>query len=290
MLIVDAQVHIWAAHTPERPWPAWAIGTPERPRNLAHRPVPFSKDDLLREMDAADVNRAVIIPPSFEGDRNDVGLTAARLHPDRFAVMGRIEGRLDNNTPGARAQVAAWRKQPGMLGLRLTFRAKPFRPMLAEGRTNWLWAEAEKAHVPVMVMVDHEQVPFIDEIAQRHPALKLIMDHLCLASGQKDEEAFAGLDKVLALARLSNIAVKASALPCYTGDSYPYRRLHPYLRRVFDAFGPQRMFWGTDFTRLPCSYRQAVIMFTEEIPWLTAQDKEWIMGRGLCEWIGWTLP
>jgi hypothetical protein len=31
-------------------------------------------------------------------------------------------------------------------------------------------------------------------------------------------------------------------------------------------------------------------MFTEEMPWLTAQDKEWTMGRGLCEWLGWSLP
>jgi hypothetical protein len=31
-------------------------------------------------------------------------------------------------------------------------------------------------------------------------------------------------------------------------------------------------------------------MFTEEIPWLTAADKETIMGRGLCEWLGWKLP
>ncbi len=31
-------------------------------------------------------------------------------------------------------------------------------------------------------------------------------------------------------------------------------------------------------------------MFTEEIPWLTDDDKEWIMGRGLCEWVGWALP
>jgi len=28
-------------------------------------------------------------------------------------------------------------------------------------------------------------------------------------------------------------------------------------------------------------------MFTEEIPWLSADDKAWIMGRGICEWIGW---
>lgn len=73
-------------------------------------------------------------------------------------------------------------------------------------------------------------------------------------------------------------------------QGYPYRALHPYLRRVYDAFGPKRMFWGTDLARLPCTYRQAVTMFTEEIPWLTRVDKEWIMGRALCEWLGWKMP
>jgi predicted TIM-barrel fold metal-dependent hydrolase len=66
-------------------------------------------------------------------------------------------------------------------------------------------------------------------------------------------------------------------------------RLHPYIRRVYDAFGPQRMFWGTDLTRLPCTYREGIAMFTEHLPWLSAADKEWIMGRGVCEWIGWKL-
>jgi hypothetical protein len=31
-------------------------------------------------------------------------------------------------------------------------------------------------------------------------------------------------------------------------------------------------------------------MFIDEIPWLSASDKEWIMGRGVCEWIGWPMP
>jgi hypothetical protein len=66
----------------------------------------------------------------------------------------------------------------------------------------------------------------------------------------------------------------------------PHREV-PLGRRVYDAFGPQRVFWGTDLTRLPCTYRQAVTMFTEDISWLTADDKEWIMGRGVCEWLGW---
>jgi hypothetical protein len=59
---------------------------------------------------------------------------------------------------------------------------------------------------------------------------------------------------------------------------------------VYDAFGPRRTVWGTDWTRLPCRWRQAVTLFTEELPWLPASDKTWIMGRAICEWLGWALP
>jgi len=42
-------------------------------------------------------------------------------------------------------------------------------------------------------------------------------------------------------------------------------------------------------SRLPCTYRQGVTMFTEEMPFLPAADREWIMGRGVCEWLGWKV-
>ncbi len=73
MDIVDSQVHLWSADSPERPWP------PGRAQE-AQKPYP---------MDLAGVRRVVIVPPSWEGDRNDVALEAARAYSDRFAVMGR---------------------------------------------------------------------------------------------------------------------------------------------------------------------------------------------------------
>lgn len=275
MLIVDAQVHLWAANSPERPWPA---------RHQPHRLQPLTQDELLREMAAAGVDRAVIVPPSWEGERNDIALAAAQAHPDRFAVMGR----LDPEAPASRGLIATWRKQPGMLGLRFTFNRPFLRPLLAEGRIDWLWPAAEKAGVPIMVLAMHSDLHLLDRVAERHPGLKLVIDHLGLTTG-KGEEAFRGIDQLLALARRPNIAVKASCLPHYTTDAYPYRWLHPYIRRVYDAFGPRRMFWGSDLSRLPCTYRQGVTLFTEELPWLSPTDLEWIMGRGVCEWIGWKV-
>lgn len=279
MFIVDAQVHIWGADTPERPWPS--------PRQIQpHREQPFSKEDLLHEMNAAGVRRVVVVPPAWEGDRNDLALEAARSYSERFAVMGR----LNPESPASRGLMASWRQQRGMLGLRLDFKRPLVRPTLSEGRADWLWKEAEQAGVPIMVLVDSAQLEFMDQIADRHPGLRLAIDHMARTTGAKDEEAFGDLDKLLAVAKRPNVAVKATCLPRYTRDSYPYRRLHPYLRRIYDAFGPKRVFWGTDLTHLSCSYTQAITMITEEIPWLSVEDKKWIMGRGICEWLGWPMP
>ena len=51
--------------------------------------------------------------------------------------------------------------------------------------------------------------------------------------------------------------------------------------------GRKRFFWGTDITRMPCSYRQCVTLFTEELPWLKGNDLEQVMGQGVCDWLGW---
>ena len=72
--------------------------------------------------------------------------------------------------------------------------------------------------------------------------------------------------------------------------AYPFRSFHEHLHRCFDAFGPERMFWGTDITRMPCSWRQCVTVFTEELSWLKGRDLELVMGEALCNWVGWRLP
>jgi L-fuconolactonase len=196
------------------------------------------------------------------------------LHPDHFAVMGRLVPDAANG----RERIAAWRKQPGMLGLRFSFgRVREYADALAKGRLEWIWAAAECARLPIMLMVAPHQLHLVDGIAQRYAELRLVIDHLARQFGKKDEEAFAEFDDLLTLAKRPNVAVKASSLPAYTSDAYPYRRIHSYLRRVYDAFGPKRIFWGTDLTKLTCTYLEAVTLFTEEMPWLSSEDKEWIM-------------
>src|SRR5260370_16566189 len=94
MKVVDARVHIGGATTPERPWPA---------RGEPHRALPLGKEELLTEMDKAGVDGVAIVPPSWEGDRNDLAIDAASSHPDRFCIMGRF----DPDAPGPRDALAA---------------------------------------------------------------------------------------------------------------------------------------------------------------------------------------
>lgn len=253
---------------------------PER----AHLPVPLDAETVIRMMDEAGVDRAILVPPSLEGDRNDLALQAARDYPKRFAVMGRLK--LDD--PSARERLTEMKSEPGMLGVRLTFHRDNDRPFLTNGVADWFWPSAEALGIPVMVHAP-ERLPHISEIARRHPKLTIIVDHMGFARETSDGNAAAGADRLLALANIPNVSVKVSALPCYSTEPYPFRNLHDPLRRIIEGFGVRRSFWGSDLSRMlsRCTYRQAVTMFTEELDSLSARDLEWVMGRGILELLHW---
>src|SRR4051794_17108228 len=135
-MIVDAQAHLWTAETPDWKW------VPGRKPQL---PEPFTIEKLLPMMDEAGVDRVVIVPPSWPGDRNDYAIEAARRHPNRFAIMGRVPVQ----DPKSAALFAKWKEQPGMKGIRLTFMREQ-ASLLTSGSADWVWAEAEKAGLPIM--------------------------------------------------------------------------------------------------------------------------------------------
>ena len=202
MLIVDAQVHIWSSG---------------KPTNANHRQVAaFTKDELLKEMDEAGVDAAVIHPPaSWDPGSNELAVEAARQHPNRLAILGNFP--LDR--PESRALIDGWKRRPGMLGLRFTFLQPHQKTWPTDGTIDWLWPAAERAGVPVALQAATFMAK-VGEVAARHPRLK-------------------------------------------------------------------RMFWGTDITRMPCPWRPCVTLFTEELPWLNGRDLELVMGRAICDWLGW---
>ena len=277
MMVTDAQAHIWEPETPDRPWIEGA-------RTFTHGDR-FGVDDLLTQMQAAGVDRVVLVPPSFEGYRNDVCLAAAAEHPDRFRVMGRIS----LTDPASRGQLAGWRNQPGMLGVRVTFSRGASAHWLNDGTADWFWPEAEAAGVPVMIFAP-DLLDQVARIAGEHPSLRLVIDHLGIRTDLKDDAIDPVIDDLVGLAKYDNIAVKASCLPSNVTEGYPFPSLHDRIRRVVDAFSPQRTFWGSDVTRLPCTYDEVRRLFVDELDFLSDEDLDWVMGRGVSQWLGWEGP
>jgi predicted TIM-barrel fold metal-dependent hydrolase len=274
MQIVDAQIHLWenARMSPQ------------------HRQIPtYSMDDALQEMAEAGVDAAVLHPPSSLGEAvNMLAVEAARQHPDTFCILGHF----DLQRPDRLDIVKHWRQRPGMLGFRFTFNQPHQQRWWSDGSLDWFWAACEQEGLPIGLLAGGHMAD-LGRIAARHPGLKLHIDHCGRGGGGgsgTDDAAFANLGEMLALATYPNVAVKLSGAPSYSSHPYPYRNIHPYLRQIFDAFGPQRCFWGTDITRMPCSYRQCVTMFTEELPWLQGRDLELVMGEAICDWLGWKRP
>src|SRR5262249_59473086 len=74
MLIVDAQIHLWSKGTTLPP----------------HRAEPYLLEEALRDMDAAGVDCALIHPPSWDADSNELAVAAGRAHPDRFSIPRRF--------------------------------------------------------------------------------------------------------------------------------------------------------------------------------------------------------
>jgi predicted TIM-barrel fold metal-dependent hydrolase len=280
LTIIDAQVHVWLPETPDRRWP---------PGGAARVQLPYALDytKLLKLMDEAGVDRAILVPPSWEGERNDHALEAAARYPNRFAVMGRMA--LDQ--PANAERLRHWKAQPGMLGIRQVFMGKRERAWLSDGTADWFWREAEAAGVPVMLHAAG-LMNEVGAIAEKHPGLTLVLDHFGLSSGiVKEGRTSEAIEEAAALAKHNNVYVKVSAAPVYSREAYPFRDLDAHIKRLIDAYGPQRCFWGTDLSHAihNATYRQCVTHFTEALTFLSDQDKELIMGRSLAKCLGWPI-
>jgi predicted TIM-barrel fold metal-dependent hydrolase len=278
MFISDAQIHIWGPNTAERPWPRGGPRT--------HRFPPLHADEVLEQMARAGVDRTVLVPPSSEGDYNDVVLAAAREHPTRFAVMGR----LNLDAPEV-ADLSRWREQPGMLGVRVSVHDR------ALSSADWLFRAAAEAQLPVMVMAPRQHEA-IAAVAQRHRELRIIVDHLNLVTTSMTADTSRpipgdlgeSIEPLLPLAAFDNVAVKLSALPCMVDEAFPFPTLTPHVRRVVDAFGAERCMWGSDLSRLPCTYSEWVDAMAAGLGCLSPAEVEQIMGRTLASWLDWPEP
>jgi L-fuconolactonase len=279
MLITDSQVHLYLPDTPGRPWP-------EQYRTNSRELPEFLPSTLLRMMKSAGVGRAVIVPPIWAGLDNEPCLRWAREYPEQLGIMGRFDFQDPDPT-----RLEGWLDRPGMLGIRLSGQLET-GDWLDVDQFRWFWSAIERLGIPVMVLTSGSRIRSVDTLAAHFPEARLIIDHLAVSVGDLDKiDPWENLDDVLALAKHPNVYGKLSALPLNTLEPYPYPSQTPIIRRVYDAFGPQRLAWGSDGSRLRrSSYHESVDHILQTIEFFNDDDREWIMGKTISALLNWSVP
>jgi predicted TIM-barrel fold metal-dependent hydrolase len=246
---------------------------------------PVSSGDLLGWMDAAGVDAGLLVTIAPYAPDNSYALEAAAAHPGRFAVVGRV----DSAAPDLEAAISGWRAA-GMVGVRLIIGSQAERAAFRSGGYERLFRACAAARLPLCVYPPGI-LPELRPVAEAHPALPLVIDHLGLAQPplmKPDPDPFERLPELLALAAFPNVAVKLTGMPALSAERPPFADLKEPLLRILDAFTPARALWGSDATRTAAlhSYADAVA-FIRDSPYLDGASKAQILGGALRRIFGW---
>jgi predicted TIM-barrel fold metal-dependent hydrolase len=264
MNIIDAHPHIYSGDRDKYP----TIDDPWSPGE------PATAEDLKTKMDAAGVAKAVFIQTStFYGHDNRYVMESTQKHsewatgvvtlsPDEPKHLDVIEDAVKNySVRGLRGTTG----QHGTLG---------------SPSVKTLWTKARDLGITVncMVMDDLERVYEIELLARQLPDLNIVIDHCFMLNAfRKSSETLKALER---LANLPNVHAKLTSGTHGSARVYPHEDMHGPLKRVIDAFTPQRCVWGSNFPNALWSkgttYAQNLSLFTDELD-LSQSDQEHIL-------------
>jgi L-fuconolactonase len=282
--ILDTQIHVWEPDSPERPWDqAFAASR----ASFIKFGDAITIERALGAMDAVGVGRAYVTSFHLYHDM-DYALEAATRHPDRFAVVPHVE----LSQPEPAQFFAGLLAHPGVVALRISLMGKGdenFRK-LRDGAFDPLLDAIAATGLPLMILASGE-VGELAYIADRHPGLTIIVDHLGMIQGPNrtpPDDRFAGIGDLVALARFANVAVKATGVPTLSRESYPFADVRPRLRVVLDAFGADRVMWGSDFTRTrPLHTYADAVNYVRHGDWLSEHERRWLLSGTAEKLVGW---
>lgn len=262
--IVDSHVHLWK-NDPRYPWPA----------DLKTRPTEDAlPETLLALMRAHGVDRTVVVHVIYYRWDCRYAAEVVTAHPDRLAGVCRVDPR----DPRAAADLERWARA-GLHGVRLSPAAGSDGDWIADrAQMDLICSKAAELAVPMCVLCPIQRIPDVERVIERHDGrLDVCIDHMAdCPIGEPDE-----LQKLLRLARYERVFVKLSHLWLLSRQKYPYRDTHDQVRRLYDAFGPRRLMWGTDWPAVEsyCGYGRALALYRDELKFLSDEDRGWILGK-----------
>jgi predicted TIM-barrel fold metal-dependent hydrolase len=262
--IIDPHVHVWK-NDPRYPWPA-EVKDPPREDALP--------ETLLGLMKANGVEKTVIVHViHYRWDCRYAG-DVLKAHPDRFRGVCRVDPKSD----GAADDLSRWVRDYGFQGVRLSPAAGEAGDWINDRkRIDRILDRAVALKVPLCVLCGTGRLPDVARVLERYrDSLDACIDHMADCPIDRPEE----LQKLLALARLPRVFVKVSHLWSLSRQKYPYKDTHNQVKRLSDAFGPQRLMWGTDWPLVEkhCGYARALALYRDEIGGWTSEERRWVLG------------
>ncbi|MEV0523739.1 amidohydrolase family protein [Streptomyces sp. NPDC050439] len=236
--IVDAHHHVWDLSVRDQEWITGDALAPIR-RN-------FSLTDLLPAARAAGVTATVLVQT----------VTVAEETPEFLALaagsdlVAGVVGWTDLTHPAVGDTLGGLRELPGgqhLVGIRHQVQGEPDPQWLLRPDVRRGLAAVGAAGLAYDLVVLPHQLPACVEAAREHPELTFVLDHLGkppIASGALEPWAAA----VRSLAALPNTVCKLSGLVTEADPkSWTVDGLRPYADTVLDAFGPDRLIFGSDW-------------------------------------------
>ncbi|MFG2650315.1 amidohydrolase family protein [Streptomyces sp. NPDC048436] len=249
--LVDAHHHVWDLSVRDQEWITGDALAPIR-RN-------FSLADLEPEARAAGVAATVLVQTVTVAEETPEFLALAA---ESDLVAG-VVGWTDLTHPDVADTLAAMRQLSGgqrLVGIRHQVQGEPDPQWLLRPDVRRGLAAIGAANLAYDLIVLPHQLPACVKAAQEHPELTLVLDHLGkppIASGALEPWAAA----VRALAALPNTVCKLSGLVTEADPkTWTVDDLRPYADTVLDAFGPDRLMFGSDWPvcTLAATYAEVV--------------------------------
>lgn len=220
------------------------------------------------------VDRAVLVQPVYPGEDNSYVADTAAHDPDVFAAVCVVDPR----KPDAAERLTYWVKDRGCRGLRLRPKVAAEEQCFGDPSTFPLWQEAERRQIAINVLCNFEHLGAVAKLAQRFPAVPIVIDHL---AHPPLPMPIAALAPLLNLAQFPRVYAKVSGYYYFSAEEYPHRDGVEVVRAVYDRFGAERMLWGSDFPHvtLRMGYGAALAMVEEAFTWLSADERQCILSQ-----------
>ncbi len=269
--IVDVHNHVIAADTTAYPHdPMGGHASPwsqERPVDAA---------GLLHAMQDAGVALSVVVQASTcYGHDNRYLVDAVQAQPQHYLGVGSLDMLADD----AVARIDQW-MAAGLSGLRVfvaghTAADRSIR--LDDPRTFAAWAHASERRIPVCVQLRADGLPQLDAVLTRFPQAIVLLDHFARPEID-DGPPYAKAASLFALARHPGLHFK------FTTHNARDSRLGlatqaSFCRALVDAFGAQRIAWGSNFPASSGSLGQLLQEALEATAALSEAERGWIFSH-----------